>query len=245
MKRLSSLLLATIVSSTVVYTLHPNQAYADDLLVQANPVNNSDVFQKRAEELILLMNNKDFTGVRAKLAPQLQRFWPPEKIQKQWEEDILEVQGDFQKILKSKVVDIVNGTTVIVTVQFSQSPADLIITFNSQGELVGLDFPETSSVEQISQTFVESLSKKDYGLARHFLHPYLKTEFFPEKVQKKWQDLEASSGTYEKLLDIQIQPKADKGNVAILKLQFSKATRTFILIFDKNKRIIGVDLVTE
>ncbi len=242
MKRLSSLLLTTLVSTTVLYTLKPTRVYSSPLLVQANPAKDSSILQKKAEGLILGMSKKNYAQVRSELAPQLQRFWSPEKIQKQWEQSVLGAQGDFEKILKSKVVDIVDGTLVIVTVQFSSNTADLIVTFNSQEQVVGFDFPENLSVEQIAQTFVKSLSRKDYGAARHFLHPYLKTEFFPEKIQKRWQVLEQKSGDYQEILEMQIKPTSDQGTLVIIKIQFAKTIQEMILIFDKEKQITGIDI---
>jgi hypothetical protein len=78
---------------------------------------------------------------------------------------------------------------VIVTVEFEKVTDDVTVTFNRSGQIVAADFPEFRSISEIGTAFVTALVNKDYGLARGFLHPLLKAEVFPAKVQGSWENL--------------------------------------------------------
>lgn len=199
--------------------------------------------QQTAEQFIQLLGKKDYVQARSILAPALQSEWSAEKIQQLWEGDLLANTGAYQSIVKSKAIDAVNAQLIVVTVKFDRGEKDLIVTLNPQQQIVGLDFPETKSIEEIATEFVKALAAKDYAKARGYLHPLLKAEAFPEKVQQKWEDLVKVTGPYKQQVGYQVKKGSDLDgvDVVLVTIQFEKVTEDLFLVFDDQKQIVNID----
>ena len=241
MKNLPSLLGATLACCATYYSVIPLQVLAVPHLAQATPNKETVNLSKKAENIILMLSQKNYAQVRSELAPGIQDYWTSEKIGQSWEKRVIAEQGDFKKIITSRQVDIVNGNMVIVKTQFLNKTANLIITFNNRSEIVGFDFPEKTSVEDIARSFTDNIGKKEYALARSYLHPFLKTEVFPAKLKARSEAFQARVGAYQKVLDIEVKPMSADQDLAIVKVQFAKGPQEVFLIFDKDKNIVGVD----
>jgi hypothetical protein len=213
------------------------------LLAQSGKATQDEAIEKKAEAVINLLAKQDYTKARTELAPQLQALWPPEKIKQVWEKQIIGVQGDFKQILKSETIDIVDGKLVIVTIKFAKQDANLVVTFNEKQEIIGLDFPEAAKVEEIAENFVNALISKNYATARGYLSPLLKIEFFPEKVQTRWEQLLKQTGAVKKIIGIQVNrgDQPQKLDVVSVTIEFKKVTEDLIIIFDADKQIVGVN----
>lgn len=199
--------------------------------------------QKKAEEFIELLGNKKSSAARAILDKKLQKNWTPEQIQALWETEVISQFGPFQKVVRSKAIDIINGDMVKVTTQFAKGIDEILITFNKKQELIAVNWSSSKNIEKIAETFVNNLAAKDYARARSNLSPALKTEFFAENIEKSWANLVKRTGPFQKVLDIQNQPGGTTAatNVVIIKIQFEKVTDQLFIFFNSDKQIVNVD----
>ncbi|MFN9734404.1 MAG: DUF3887 domain-containing protein, partial [Microcystis sp.] len=117
------------------------------------------------------------------------------------------------------------------------------VTFNRSGQVIAADVPEFRSISEIGDAFVTSLVNKDYGLARGYLHPFLKAEVFPTRVQGAWENLLKRTGFVRQILGTQVRKGSDTDGVdlVLVSIQFQKLTDTLILVFDDQKQIVNVD----
>jgi len=75
------------------------------------------------------------------------------------------------------------------------------------------------------------------------LHPFLKTEEFPQKVKNKWEALLKVTGPYQRQVGYKVRKglESDGVDVVLVTLQFEKITDDLFLVFDDNKQIVNVD----
>jgi Protein of unknown function (DUF3887) len=199
--------------------------------------------EKQARQLVEWLGTKQYDKVIAALSPQLKPLWNAEKLQKVWESQVTDNTGLFKRIVKSRVLDAINANLVIVTVEFEKVTEDVVVIFNSAGQVIAADFPEFRGIAEIGDAFVQSLVNKDYGLARGFLHPFLKAEVFPTRVQGAWENLLKRTGPVRRIVGTQVRKGSDTDGVdmVLVTIQFEKLTDTLILVFDDQKRIVNVD----
>lgn len=212
-------------------------------VAQALTESQTQNLQKQAETLIGLLGKKDYKQVRQLLSPELQKFWTVEQIQSIWETELIGKFGPFQKIVSSHVIDVINADVVRVTVQFAKKTEDLLVTYDKQQRLIGLDWPSSKNIEQLATRFVNSLVIKDYARARGDLSPLLKAEFFPERIQSRWETLLRRTGPFQRIVRITNKPStmANIPDVVIVKIQFENLTDDFFIFFNKDKQIVNVD----
>lgn len=239
---LSSLLLILATSFLIL----PVQAQSQVTKVEISQTltdNQKQDIKKQAEEFVELLGKKKSSEARAILAKKLQKNWSPEQIQALWETEVISQFGPFQKIVRSKEIDIMNADVVKVTTQFAKGTSEILITFNKKQEVIAVNWPSSKSIESIAETFVSNLAVKDYARARSNLSPALKTEFFAENIEKSWTNLVKRTGTFQKILDIQHQPGGTTAaaNVVIIKIQFEKITDYLFIFFNQDKQIVNVD----
>jgi hypothetical protein len=208
-------------------------------IVQGNPARE----EKQARQLVEWLGTKQYGKVIEALSPQLKPLWNAEKLQKVWESQVTNNTGPFKRIVKSKVLDAINVNLVIVTVEFEKMTEDVAVTFNSAGQVIGADFPEFRGLAELGDAFVTALVNKDYGLARGYLHPFLKAEVFPSRVQGAWENLLKRTGPVRRIVGTQVRKGSDTDGVALVlvTIQFEKRTDTLILVFDDQKQIVNVD----
>ncbi|MEG3439272.1 DUF3887 domain-containing protein [Pannus brasiliensis CCIBt3594] len=209
------------------------------LHAQANPAS----LEARAKEIVGWLGAKDFAKARSALAPQLQPLWSAEKIQQNWESQVIDYTGPVKKIGKAKTIDAVNAKLVIVTVEFEKYTGDVILTFNNSDQVIAADFPEFRDIDRLGRDFIESMAKKDYATARGLLSPLLKTEVFPTRVQTGWESLLKKTGPFERIVGTQVRKGSDTDGVdlVLVTIQFENRTDTAILVFDDRKGIVNVD----
>jgi hypothetical protein len=221
-------------------TVTPAQANREPAtIVQGNPARE----EKQARQLVEWLGTKQYAKVIEALSPQLKPLWNAEKLQKVWESQVTNNTGPFKRIVKSKVLDAINANLVIITVEFEKMTEDVVVTFNPAGQVIAADFPEFRSLAEIGDAFVQSLVNKDYGLARGFLHPFLKAEVFPSRVQGAWENLLKRTGPVRRIVGTQVRKGSDTDgvNLVLVTVQFEKLTDTLILVFDDQKQIVNVD----
>ena len=239
---LSNLFLAILVSSAIFPVQAQSQVTKVEISQTLTDTQKQDI-QKQAEEFVELLGKKKSSQARAVLAKKLQKNWTPEQIQALWETEIISQFGPFQKVVSSKVIDIINADVVKVTTQFAKGSENILITFNKKQEVIAVNWPSNQSIEKIAEEFVNNIVAKDYARARSNLSPALKTEFFAENIEKSWVNLLKRTGSFQKILDIQHQPGGTTAaaNVVIVQIQFEKLSDYLFIFFNKDKQIVNVD----
>ena len=178
---LSSLLLI-LASSFTVFPVQAQSPEAKTEIAQVLTDTQKQDIKKQAEKFVELMGKKKFSEVRASLTKKLQKNWTPEQIQALWETEIISQFGPFQKVVRSKAIDIINADVVKVTTQFAKGSENILITFNKKQEVIAVNWPSNQSIEKIAEAFVNNIAAKDYARARSNLSPALKTEFFADNI---------------------------------------------------------------
>jgi hypothetical protein len=242
-KSWSLALLATLIWSIGIISSQAQTPTANPTTTESPNRPQTRQFQQVAERFITLLGKGDYTKARGLLAPSLQSQWSAEKIQQLWEQDLIKRTGAFQNIIKSKNINAINAELVTLDVKFANSQEDIIVTLNPNRQIIGLDLPETRTVEEISREFVNALVTGDYAKARGYLHPLLKTEEFPQKVQQQWEEMLKTTGSFKRQVGYNVRKGSgnDGVDVVLVTLQFEKITEDLFLVFDDNKQIVNVD----
>ncbi len=198
---------------------------------------------QKAEQIVDLLNQKNYARVRELLAPQLASQLTTEQVAQIWE-NLIAKTGPVQKILSYRVINTVNADLVVVTAEFAQEKSDFIITFNRDRQIVGVDFPKVESIEEIAEIFVNSIVENNYPRARGYLHPFLKTEIFPQQIQGTWQAIVKQNGAFQRIVetDVRSGSTVDDTDVAIVTVEFSKTTEPVFIMFNSQRQIVGIDL---
>lgn len=186
------------------------------------------------------MGTKQYDKFRAALSPELQSLWSAEKLQQVWENDVIVDTGAYKRVVESRVVDAVNADLVFITTEFENTTEEIILTFNEDGQMIAANFPETKSIEQIAETFIKALADKDFAVARSYLHPLLKAEIFPQRIQQSWESLIKENGDFERIVGTEVRNSGDQ-DVLFVTVLFEKHISLIVFVFDANKQIVNVD----
>lgn len=226
-----------------------HSSYAETLdsareLAQLKENNSSELLEKKATELLESFFEKNFDQVRQMVKPELKTQITNELLEKEWLDSVSK-SGSFQNIVSSKVVDTPESDLVIVTVKFQKETNDWIVIFNANQEIIGTDFPTTQPIEDIATEIVNSLAIGKFDVVRSFLHPFLKEDVFPKDVEKKWTQLKSVNGDFEKIVQVQTRrgSSIDNTDLVFVTVKFTRNTENILIMFDNNKKIIGMDLI--
>lgn len=219
---------------------------ASSVLLAQAPDQRQNIIQQ-AEKFVALLGQSNYRQALQSLSPDLQAYWTPESLQTIWQRDLIQEAGSYQRILRSSVIDVINADIVRVSVQFQRRTEDILLTFNKQQALVAVSWSSGQSIDAVVTDFLQALVQKDYGKARGYLSPLLKTEILPTQVQGNWEKLLQANGAFQKLTKIDIKPGGQLGapDVVIATIQFAKRSQDFFLFFDNTRRIVGVDFARE
>jgi ribosomal protein L17 len=204
----------------------------------------SEEIQNKTEELINWLDEGEFAKVQQVLHPDLQPNWTSERIEQRWKE-LLAQTGSLQRIVDSRAVRTINSDIVIVTLEFENGTNEMLIDFNKQGQIVGVDFPQTQTIEEIAEKFVDDLASQDFAGARSYLHPFLKEEMFPAQIQQKWEQFLEQTGQFRRIVKTQARTVSDVDNInlVLVTVEFANVTDDLIVAFDRDKKIINVDVI--
>lgn len=199
---------------------------------------------EQARQLVDLLSRGEYAQARSLLHPDLASQLTTEEIKEIWD-NLLSKTGKVQKQGTFRVIDAVNSDLVVIPTQFERGSGDFIITFNEDEQIVGVDFPRAESIAEISQKVIDSLAARKFVLARGYLHPLLKTEIFPEKLQQGWDRLQEQYGPFKRVVSTNIRSgsSVDDAEVVVLTLEFAKSTQDILMIFDGDRHITGFNFV--
>lgn len=204
----------------------------------------SEKLKNKTEDLINWLERGEFPRVQQALHPDLQTDWTSERLEQRWQE-LLTQTGSLQRIVDAKVVQTINSDIVLVNLEFVNGTNEMLIDFNKQGQIVGIDFPQTQTIEEIAEKFVSDLASQDFAGARSYLHPFLKEEIFPAQIQQKWKQFLAQTGSFQRIVKTQTRRNSDVDdiNLVLVTVEFAQVTDDIILAFDRDKKIINVDVI--
>ncbi|GBF82208.1 DUF3887 domain-containing protein [Aphanothece sacrum] len=213
-------------------------------MTQSSDTAKNQGLQQKAAQVINLLSQKKYDEVRKLISPVLASELTTAQMSEIWE-GLIAVTGPVKQQLDSRVIPTVNADLVVINTQFDKKTDEFIVTFNKEGEVIGVDFPTVASIEEIAEIVVNSVSANNFTRARGYLHPFLKTEIFPQQLQTSWQRIQQENGLFERIVSTKVRlgSSVDKSNVVIVEAEFEKANRKFFIIFDENSRIIGINLV--
>lgn len=214
-------------------------------LVQSTDRVDEEGLKKKAAQVLQLLTQEEYNRVRSSLNRDLAIQLTTDQISEIWA-NLIELTGPVKKIIGYKVIPTVNADLVIVETEFNDGTTDdFVVTFNKQGEIVGVDFPNVASIEEIAEIVFNSVAINDFARARGYLHPSLKTEILPGQLQTNWQNIQRENGLYERIEEISVRPGSgvDQVDLVVVEVKFQKGMRKFFFIFDDNRRIVGINLV--
>ncbi|BFM39208.1 DUF3887 domain-containing protein [Synechocystis sp. LKSZ1] len=216
-------------------------------IAQALTPDQQQKITQQAEKFVALLGQSNYSQALKLLSPDLQAYWTPESLQTIWQRDLIQEAGGYQRVLRSSVIDVINADIVRVSVQFQRRTEDILLTFNKQQALVAVSWSSGQSIDAVVTDFINALVQKDYGKARGYLSPLLKTEILPTQIQGNWEKLLQTNGAFQKLTKIDIKPGGQLGSpdVVIATIQFANRSQDFFLFFDNTRRIVGVDFARE
>lgn len=211
-------------------------------IAQSKNEDNSELLIEKATKTLKLFFDKNFEEVRKNIHPDLQNQVTVELLKQEWLSTNSQ-NGNFKKIQKSKALYTPGSDLVILTVEFEKVTDDWIVIFNDNQQIIGTDFPTSKNLEEIALEVVNSLANSKFDTARSYLHPFLKKDIFPEQVQSKWEQLQKENGNFQKIIGTNIRrgSSLDNADIVFVTIQFAKNTQDLLIMFNNNKRIIGVD----
>ncbi|ACB51507.1 unknown [Crocosphaera subtropica ATCC 51142] len=212
-------------------------------LVQSSKQVDEEGLKEKAAQMMQLLTQEDYNQARTLLNRDLAVQLTSDQIGEIWS-NLIEVTGPVKEIVSYRVIPSVNANIVVVETAFEDKTDDFVITFNQQGEIVGVDFPNVASIEEIAQIMVNSVAVNDFARARGYLHPSLKSEILPNRLQTAWQNIQRENGLFERIESIEVRPGSGVNAVdlVVVEAKFQKGIRKFFFIFDDNRRIVGINL---
>lgn len=94
--------------------------------------------------------------------------------------------------------------------------------------------------QEIAENFLDLLFNQQYEAATQYISPTLQSEFPPDVLRQKVEDFQQETGAFVSRLDSQVE-----GEVVVVKLQFERGERTFIVSFDENLNVFNANYVLE
>ncbi len=213
-------------------------------LVQSADNVDEEGLKKKAAQVIQLLSDQNYDQVRRLLSRDLAIQLTADQIAEIWD-NLIEITGPVKKIVGYRVVSTINADLVVIKTAFQDTTDEFVVTFNKSGQVVGVDFPNVASIEEIAQIVINSVAVNDFTRARGYLHSSLKTEILPTRLQRAWQEIQQENGLYERIENIEVRPgsSVDSVDLVVVEAKFQKGMRQFFFIFDDNRRIVGINLV--
>lgn len=142
---LSGLLISNRVGATPLLLAQPMQAQPIQArpmqaqpIVEAAPVDQMQETRSRtAEQFVDFVADGEFEKARQLLNPALREGWSVAQMRNNWD-TLQKVAGAYQQRLDTEWID---ENLVLVNLQFLQLSDNMLILFDSQGQIAGVDFP--------------------------------------------------------------------------------------------------------
>ncbi len=244
-KALTTLTLAVALLSPVIGDILPATAQPAQSQVLSPDQKNAII--QRSEAVINLLEQGKYAEIINSLSPSVKTYVTTDLVKTIWENDLIANNGEFKKIVGSKVIDAINADIVTLTVQFAKRTEAIQFVFDKNQALIGINTPSTLSLDEISEKFFNDLARGNYGEARGYLHPLLKTEIFVPQIQSRWQQQLTLNGAFKKVSDVKVKTGStlNEPDVAIVTVQFANKTADYFIFFDNDRKIVNIDFVAD
>jgi Protein of unknown function (DUF3887) len=238
-----SLLLGLLLAGAMALPATAQELETTPLLLAQSPTPSSAAELKTtATSALQFWSSQDFQQLQKLLSPSLQALLPPSELKRFWQIQAEDV-GQIKTIGSPRLVNAVTAKLVLVPVVFERLSADVVVTFNQNNQIAGINFPTRANIQAIAENSVKAMASGDLVKARDYFHPTLKAEISPQQLQQKWDLLQKEAGQFVKISKLQVQlgTSLDEFNLVLVTVKFAKVTDDLILIFDRQKQIVGVD----
>lgn len=211
----------------------------------ANIVDRVDALEGNASDFIELLASESYDEAYLLLSESLQSRLSVSDIETRWG-DILSEAGELIDYRNARYEWGVNSDFVSLEIEFENAEGDLLLTFNSNQRIVGLDFPpvRTETPQQLAEALVDSLAMGDFVEARRYLHPILKGELSTYDIEQKWTRLQLLTGDFQERLRTEVRDTGDVRIVEIV-LRFEEMEEEFLVLVNDHRQIVGVDFPRE
>lgn len=133
----TSILVAfNLISCSFLFAPNPKALADTDNVSQISSVTYPNDIQQKAEAFVDALSKKQFDKATKDLNRDMKQEWSSINAQEYWQ-TLQKSTGKFEKRVKSTV----DENLVLVTIQFNKVTEDLFVIFDSQGNIVGVDFP--------------------------------------------------------------------------------------------------------
>ena len=181
----------------------------------------------------------EFEQVKGYLSPSLKNYLTTAEIEQYWQ-NVITNMGGFVEYKKIRPIRIFDTYTVLVSAKFRSKITDFSVTLDSNQRVTSVDFLWIGNVQENAENFVDALTKGNYAAARGYLEPKLKETLLPEDLEQAWQEILAETGSFKRRSDSR-RVESSSSNLVLVNLEFERENRSFMIIFNPLKQIVGVD----
>ncbi len=181
----------------------------------------------------------EYEQTKGFLSPSLKEYLTVAEIEQYWQE-IINNMGSFVEYKKIRPVQVFDTYTVLVSARFESKITDFSVTLDSNQQVTTVDFLWIGNVQENAEKFVDALTRGNYGAARGFLAPKLKETMLPGELEQAWKKLLAETGSFKRRSESKIV-ESSSTNLVLVNLEFENENRSFMIIFNPLKQIVGVD----
>jgi len=239
---------AALASSSLVGLAQSSGVPTQPLLQAQADTSEAADRQARAEELIQAFADENYEQVRQLIDPRLQALWSTDKLASIWQE-LIQQSGPVTQIVASGIATGPISTAAPVCVEFANlgrncsDPQNIfVVTFNPDGEIVGVNFPKFQTPAEIAERFAIELSRGDFAAARGEFSSEFKAERFPEQLEAEWAALEQRWGAFQAIGSVRENESEglslSEATIVEVEMRFASRTVPMLVLFDGNRRIV-------
>ncbi|MGK7896742.1 MAG: DUF3887 domain-containing protein [Xenococcus sp. (in: cyanobacteria)] len=217
-------------SSKAIAQIAQSEQTQDDSVAQAGTV---------AQAMFDSLIAGEFEQTKEYLSPSINDYLTTDEIAQYWQ-NVIDKMGAFVEYKKIRPTKIFDTYTVLVSARFSSKITDFSITLDSNQQVTSVDFLWIGNVQENAENFVDALTNGNYTAARGYLEPKLKETLLPENLEQAWQEILEETGSFIRRSDSR-RVESSSSNLVLVNLEFEKENRSFMIIFNPLKQIIGVD----
>ncbi|MDJ0745714.1 MAG: DUF3887 domain-containing protein [Xenococcaceae cyanobacterium MO_167.B27] len=196
--------------------------------------------QEVTQEFFDSLIEEKFDKAREYLSPNLKNYVSATDIQQQWRK-ILDNMGAFVKYRRIRALEFSRTNTVVMTANFENIISDFVVTLDDNHQITAVDFLWIGNIQTNAEEFVDALSNGQYGVARGYLAPDLKTTILPKTIEQRWLEILETTGPLKQRSNSQVIKNSSGYDVVLVNLEFEQENRSFMILFNTFSEIVGVD----
>ena len=195
--------------------------------------------QEKTKEMFDTLIAREFEQTTDYLSPRLKEYLTATEIEQYWQ-NIIANMGSFVEYKKIRPIKVFDTYTVLVSARFARKITDFSVTLDSNQQVTSVDFLWIGNVQENAENFVDALTKGHYARARGLLAPKLKETLLPEDIEQAWQEILVETGSFKRRSESK-RVESSSSNLVLVNLEFERENRSFMIIFNPLKQIVGVD----